>query len=429
MRRLASALTLAAAALLSACAPAHQAPVRSIAAAPEAAAEQRKPVTVLVSIDGFRPDYLDRGLTPTLSSLAAEGVRAPIQPSFPSKTFPNHWTLVTGVVPDVHGITANRIEDPARPEEVFTMATVDPWWWNAAKPVWVEAEEAGIRTAVMFWPGSAVAWGGTMPESGWGSPEGGRYPQDWQQFSMAVSNVQRVNTVLDWLRRPAEIRPAFVTLYFDTVDTAGHVGGPDSAELNAALRDIDGDIAMLVEGLERLGQPANLVIVSDHGMAATSSARVIALDEMLDPTLYRLVESGAYATFQPTEGSVEALEAALLREHPHMECWRKGEMPARFDYGTHARIPPYLCLPETGWTIAPTRREGEWTGGSHGYDPAAPEMAALFVAHGPAFRQGVRIPGFKNTVVAPLLRELMGLPQAASALTPVRGALDDNAQR
>ncbi|AKM06934.1 ectonucleotide pyrophosphatase/phosphodiesterase [Pelagerythrobacter marensis] len=429
MRRFASALTLAAAALLPACAPAHNTAVRSAAAVDGVRVEQRQPVTVLVSIDGFHPDYLDRGLTPTLSSLAEAGVRAPMRPSFPSKTFPNHWTLVTGEVPDVHGITANRIEDPARPDEVFTMATVDPWWWKAAKPIWVEAEEAGIRTASMFWPGSAVAWGGTMPESGWGAPEGGRYPQDWQQFSMAVTNVQRVNSVLDWLRRPAEIRPAFVTLYFDTIDTAGHGGGPDSAELNQALIKIDGDIAMLVAGLERLQQPANLVIVSDHGMAATSSARVIALDEVLDPSLYRLVEGGAYATFRPTEGNVDAFEAALLKEHPHMECWRKGEMPARFAYGTNVRIPPYFCLPQTGWTIAPSRNESEWTGGNHGYDPAAPEMTALFIANGPAFRQGATIPGFTNTAIAPLLRQLMGLPQDDTTLSPVRGALADRKPR
>lgn len=424
MRRLASALTLTAAALLAACAPV----VQNIAPATATAVqtEQRAPVTILVSIDGFRADYLDRGLTPTLSALAAEGVRAPMQPSFPSKTFPNHWTLVTGMVPDHHGIVANRIEDPARPGEVFTMATLDPWWWNEAKPVWVAAEEADIRSAAMFWPGSSVAWGGTTPEGGWGPVGDGTLPQDWQQFSMQVTNVQRVNTVLDWLRRPAEIRPEFVTLYFDTVDTAGHGGGPDSAELNEALRGIDGDIARLVGGLSDLGQPANLIIVSDHGMAATSSERVIALDELLDASLYRLVESGAYATFEPTEGNTAALEKALLRKHEHMECWRKGEIPERFAYGTHRRIPPYFCLPETGWTIALTQPEEAWTGGSHGYDPAAPEMAALFVAHGPAFSSGATLPTFRNTAITPLIRELIGLPQAPEtdgSLEPVRGAL------
>ncbi|WP_369025288.1 ectonucleotide pyrophosphatase/phosphodiesterase [Qipengyuania sp. RANM35] len=408
------ATAIAAAALaLSGCAPAVES-----ASAPVAVQEAREPVTILVSIDGFRSDYLERGMTPTLSGLAATGVRADMSPSFPSKTFPNHWTLVTGLVPDHNGITANKMEDPARPNEVFTMSTVDPFWWADAKPVWVEAEEAGIRSAAMFWPGSAVPWGGKV--EGWGPVEGGVMAQDWQAFSMQVTNTQRVNSVLDWLRRPADIRPAFVTLYFDTVDTAGHDGGPDSEEVNAALRDVDRYVAMLVDGLAKLGQPANLVIVADHGMAATSSERVIALDSLVDPALYRLVENGPYATFEATSGNAAKLETALLKPHDHMDCWRKSEIPARFQYGTHPRIPSYLCLAEVGWNILPTKPTSPWSGGTHGYDPFAKEMDALFIANGPAFRSGTNLPRFQNTSVAPLVRKLIGLPQS----TPSDGTVD-----
>ncbi|MBO6526727.1 alkaline phosphatase family protein [Erythrobacter sp.] len=418
MKRIAAALALGLASIVGGCATFPDAPVAS------APVEQREPVTILVSIDGFHPDYLDRGLTPTLSRLAAEGAIASMRPSFPTKTFPNHWTLVTGLVPDHHGITANRMEDEDRPEETFTMATVDPYWWSEAKPVWVEAEEAGIRSAAMFWPGSAVPWGGTAVR--FGPVTDGIMPSDWQAFSMQVSNTQRVNSVLDWLRRPAEIRPEFLTLYFDTIDTAGHDDGPVGEEIDAALRDIDGHIGHLVSGLGTLDQPANLVIVSDHGMAATSSEKMIVLADIVDPSLYRLVERGAYATFEATEGNTAALEAALLRDHPNMECWRKGEMPARFQYGTHERIPPYFCLPDTGWTITSSASDATWSGGNHGYDHFAPEMAALFIAHGPAFQSGVILDGFQNTAVAPLLRHLLGLPQATRAdgeLADVAGAL------
>ncbi|MBX7457299.1 ectonucleotide pyrophosphatase/phosphodiesterase [Qipengyuania sp. 1NDH17] len=411
MKKLVIALALATATTLAACAP----QVESVSAVQ---AEQREPVTILVSIDGFHPDYLDRGITPTLSALADGGVRAAMRPSFPTKTFPNHWTLVTGLVPDKHGITANRMEDQGKPEEPFTMATVDPYWWNQAKPVWVEAEEAGIRSAAMFWPGSAVPWGGTAVR--YGPVTDGILPSDWQQFSMQVSNTQRVNSVLDWLRRPADIRPEFLTLYFDTVDSAGHDGGPESEEVNEALRDVDAHIAMLVEGLEEFGQPANLVIVSDHGMAATSSERVIALDEVVDSSLYRLIEAGAYATFEPAEGKSREFREAILAKHDHMTCWAKQDIPARYEYGTHDRIPPYFCLPETGWTISRSRSSGSWTGGNHGYDPFAPEMQAIFIASGPAFRSGATTPVFQNTAVAPLLRHLIGLPGAS------RTTLDSN---
>lgn len=404
MKKVTTALALSLATLVGGCAtlPAPQ---------PEAASvERREPVTILVSIDGFHPDYLDKGLTPTLSGLAATGVEGHMTPSFPSKTFPNHWTLVTGKVPDQHGITANRMEDPSRPGETFTMDSVDPYWWSDAKPVWVEAEEAGIRSAAMFWPGSAVPWGGTAVR--WGPVTDGTLPQDWQQFSMQISNTQRVNSVLDWLRRPAEIRPAFVTLYFDTVDTAGHDGGPDSEEVNAALADIDTHIATLVDGLKDFGQPANLVIVSDHGMAATSSEQVIALADIVDPKLYRLMDTGPFASFEATEGNAAALEAALLVPHENMDCWRKSEIPARFEYGSHPRIPAYFCLAETGWSILPAAPTSSWTGGNHGYDSFATEMESLFIANGPAFRSGADLPKFRNTLIAPLLRSLLQLPAA-----------------
>ncbi|UOR14924.1 ectonucleotide pyrophosphatase/phosphodiesterase [Qipengyuania aquimaris] len=406
MKKLAAALALAAITALPACAP----QVESVSAA---TVESREPVTILVSIDGFHPDYLDRGITPALSALAEGGVNAEMRPSFPTKTFPNHWTLVTGLVPDHHGITANRMEDQGRPEETFTMATVDPYWWNEAKPVWVEAEEAGIRSAAMFWPGSAVPWGGTAVR--FGPVMDGILPSDWQQFSMQVSNTQRVNSVLDWLRRPADIRPEFVTLYFDTVDTAGHDDGPEGEEIDAALRDVDAHIAMLVEQLRAMQQPANLVIVSDHGMAPTSSERVIALDELFESSLYRLVEAGAYATFEPAEGKSREFHEAILADHDNMTCWAKEDIPARYNYGTHDRIPPYFCLPETGWTISRSRSSANWSGGNHGYDPFSPEMKALFIANGPAFRAATTVPIFDNTDVAPLLRHLVGLPQAERA--------------
>ena len=378
--------------------------------------EAREPVTILVAIDGFHPSFLDRGLTPTLSSLAEDGVRAPMRPSFPTKTFPNFYTLVTGLVPDHHGITANKMEDATRPGDVFTQANVDPYWWSEAKPLWVEAEQAGIRSAAMFWPGSAVPWGGTAKR--WGPVDDGILPSDWQAFSMQVSNTQRVNAVLDWLRRPSDIRPEFVTLYFDTVDTAGHDGGPVGEEMDAALSDVDRHVGNLVSGLEELGQPANIVIVSDHGMAPTSSERVIALDQVLDKSLYRLVEAGAYATFEPAEGKESEFRDAILADHEHMTCWTKDTIPARFNYGTHPRIPSYFCLPETGWTISTSAPNSSWTGGNHGYDNFAPEMQAIFIGNGPDFRQGVMLPIFDNTAVAPLLRKLIGLPPSPQGDSP-----------
>jgi len=365
-----------------------------------APAEVRAPVTILISIDGFHPDYLKRGVTPVLSRLAAEGVTGPMRPSFPSKTFPNHWTLVTGLRPDRHGIVGNRMEDPADPKTVFTMASDNPAWWSAAEPIWVAAEKAGVRTATQFWPGSNVPLGD------------GVRPSDWQQYNQAITTTQRVNGILDWLRRPAEIRPKLLTLYFEAVDSAGHAYGPDSPQVNAAAADVDAAVGALVEGLTALGQPANLVIVADHGMAATSSNRVVALDKLVDPSFYRVVEAGPYASLAPLPGREAAVEKALIAPHEHMQCWRKGELPARLHYGRNARVPAILCLAETGWQVLPTTPAEPRTGGAHGYDNMAPEMEALFIANGPGFARGRTVPAFDNVDVYPLLRGLIGLPQA-----------------
>ena len=371
-----------------------------LAAPAEARPAPRPPVTILISIDGFRPDYLSRGATPNLNALAARGISASMRPSFPSKTFPNHTTLVTGLVPDHNGIIANSMVDAKRPGEKFTMATEDPYWWQDAEPVWIAAEKAGIRTATLFWPGSNV-------------PHDGLRPQDWQQFNIAVSNTQRVNGIVDWLRRPSKIRPRFLTLYFDAVDTAGHEYGPDSPEVTKAAGEVDSAIGQLTRDLRRLHQRANLVIVADHGMAAIDETRKIRFDSVANPADYTLIEDGPFVMANAVPGHEEALAAALANAPRHMQCWRKGQLPERLHYGTHRRMTDWFCLADTGWMLTRGPQKKPVHGGTHGYDNAAPEMRALFIASGPAIRAQGRLPDFDNTDIEPLLRDLIGLPQGA----------------
>lgn len=366
-----------------------------------ATAEARAPVVVLVSIDGFRADYLERGVTPNLNALASAGISAAMRPSFPSITFPNHYTLVTGLRPDRNGIVGNRMEDPARPGQVFTMQSDQPYWWGEAEPIWVTAEKAGIRTATMFWPGSNVDFGGVRP-------------RDWAQYAGAISDRQRVDGIIDWLRRPVETRPRFLTLYFDLVDHAGHEFGPDSTKTTEAVAEVDAAIARLRAELAALGQPATLVIVADHGMAATSPDRTIKLYERIDPKLYRAIAAGPYAGLEPQPGQEAALGRALGQPVPHMTCWPKTAIPPALHYGTNPRVPRFVCLAETGWLILDKPPEPDRPlkpGGAHGYDPAAPEMAALFIASGPGIKPAGKLAGFDNVDVAPLLRDLLDLPQ------------------
>lgn len=396
-------------ACLSACAVPVPLPLNTVSTA---AREERAPVTILISIDGFRPDYLDRGATPELSALAAAGASGAMRPSAPSVTFPNHWTLVTGLRPDRHGIVANSFEDARRPGQTFTMASDDPFWWNDAEPIWVTAERAGVRTATVSWPGSNVAWGGTATTGAHRRITGGVRPRDWHQYNEAVSDGQRVDAAIDWLRRPAATRPRFVTLYFDRVDTAGHEHGPDAPETTAAVAQVDAAIGRLRRELAAMGQPANLVIVADHGMAETRVERTIRLDRILGAGDYRLVFGGAVVGIEPVAGRETKVAAALLRPHDGMTCYRKAALPAALGYGRNARVPSFVCTVEVGRVAydKPPRADQPRIGGAHGYDPAHPTMRALFLASGPAFRPGVKLAPFDNTAVAPLLRELLGLP-------------------
>ncbi|MCL9999941.1 MAG: ectonucleotide pyrophosphatase/phosphodiesterase [Erythrobacter sp.] len=382
-----------------------------------AARETTRPVTVLVGIDGFRSDYLERGVTPRLAALANAGATGAMRPSFPTKTFPNHFALVTGYRPDRNGIVGNAMIDPRRPGVVFSLGNaaqaLDPFWWGEAEPVWITAEKAGLRTATMFWPGSEVAIGG-------------RRPSDWMRFDQNVANVQRVNTLLDWLRRPPSIRPAFATVYFDTVDTAGHRFGPDSAEVNAALAEVDARVGEMVDGAAKLGVAINWVIVADHGMRQTDEARVIQLDTLIDRASMVVVEAGPYAAIEPAAGTDERVAKALLVPHEHMTCTRKEDLPERLHYGKNPRVAAIICIAEAGWTILSGPSPYPVTGGAHGYDNADPEMLALFIASGPAFARGETLPVFDNVAVAALLRAVLGLPEDADAdgkLADVKAAL------
>jgi predicted AlkP superfamily pyrophosphatase or phosphodiesterase len=364
---------------------------------------QQRPV-ILIGIDGFRADYMDRGVTPTLSGLAAEGVRADggMKPSFPSVTFPNFYTLVTGLHPDNHGLVYNTMRDPGLPGRTFTLRNraevMDRVWYDDGEPIWVTAEKAGLRTATMFWPGSEA-------------PINGVRPSYWLPFEQTVPSLARVNILLGWFTLPVEERPRLATLYFDIVDTAGHRFGPGTPETDVALSEVDTAVAALLTGLEARGIVADLVIVADHGMAAVSGERLVFLDDYIDVSAVQITGEGPVATLDPLPGREADVEARLLGRHEHMECWRKGDMPARLAYGRHPRVPALVCLAETGWMIGTRARTdpARIRGGAHGYDNAAPEMRALFIGHGPAFARGVVVPDMDSVDVQPLLGRLLGL--------------------
>ncbi|HWW27242.1 MAG TPA: ectonucleotide pyrophosphatase/phosphodiesterase [Caulobacter sp.] len=383
----------------------------------------KPPLTILISLDGFRPDYLDRGNAPALSALVADGVRGAMRPSFPSLTYPNHYTLVTGKRPDHHGMVNNTLEDEAIPGVSFSMsnhdAVGDGRWWDQARPIWVSAEQQGVHAGILFWPGSEAQIDGVRPSR-------------WKVFDIKVSSNDRVDTLLSWI--DAKDPPlGLATLYFDRTDTEGHHYGPDSPEVNAAAAEVDAAIGRLVGGLKARGLYAttNIVVVADHGMAPQPLSGLVDVATLVDPAKVRFVSTGSIVGVRALPGFEAEVAAAMLKAHPHLTCWKKEKVPARYGYGTNPRVPPIVCLADRGWYFATANAlekrlaEHPRDGGAHGYDPFDPTMRAVFVAHGPAFRSGVVLPVFDNVDVYPLLTRLIGVKgdKGDGTLGPVKAAL------
>lgn len=361
-------------------------------------------VVILVSLDGFHPDYLARGVTPSLDSLARVGVRAEwMTPSFPTKTFPNHYTLVTGLLPDHHGIVANNMWDDTLGR--FTMArrdaVQDARWWGG-EPLWVTAERQGIRTAPMFWPGSEAPIGGAMPAI-------------WMRYDGDVPLATRVDSLLAWLTLPDSLRPRFLTLYASDVDHWGHQRGPAAPEVDSALARVDSMIGRLGAGLAARGMSGqvNVIVVSDHGMSATSPERLIALDDYVTMDDLTVVDWTPVGAVTPKPGKLDAVYAALRGAHPHLHVYRRGEVPGQYRFGTHPRVTDLVLIADDGWTITTRDRFASFrAGGTHGYDQTLPSMRAVFLAAGPAFRQGATVPAFSNIHVYALMADILGVRPA-----------------
>jgi predicted AlkP superfamily pyrophosphatase or phosphodiesterase len=364
---------------------------------------------ILISIDAFRWDYLKKYDAPTLRALADSGVYAKrLTPCFPSLTFPNHYTLVTGLYPEHHGIVSNTFYDPALGAAFVSKSAAsagDSRWWEAAEPVWINAEKHGLRSACMFWPGSEAAIHGVRPTF-------------FKAYDNNLTCLQRVENLLAWLALPAAQRPAFATLYFSNVDTIGHLFGPDTPETAAAVKEADAAIARLLEGLARLGlrDSANLVIVSDHGMEPVSIDRVLVVEDYLEPDAFTLDFAGPVAGLRPKSGTAEELVARLRDKHPQLNVWLRHEVPERLHYRASDRICPVIVLANPGWELSTrawvSTRRLTFERGSHGYDPASPNMGALFIASGPAFRRKVTLEEVENIHVYHLLCAVLGLSPA-----------------
>lgn len=359
-------------------------------------AQAEKHYTVIVSLDGFRWDYPQMYETPFFDQMAREGVKATMIPSFPSKTFPNHYTMATGLVPDHHGIVANSFWDPER-KEVYKMnkpATRNDASYYGGEPIWVTAQKQGIKTGNVYWVGSDIAVKGEHPT----------YYQVYDK-KPRLSQTERVAEVLRMLRLPEADRPQLVMLYFEDSDTYGHTYSPFSQETRKCIARLDALMRFLWEELQSLpfAKDVNLIVTSDHGMATVSADRFVPIKHLLKEEWYTLIDGNLPAQIYTQPQFRDSVYHAL-KDLNHVRVWKREEIPAYLNYGTSPRVGDIIVLPDLGWLVD----EGNKTlPGAHGFDPTYDDMQVMFRACGPDFKKGYEAPKFRNVSIYSLLARLL----------------------
>ncbi|XP_062607940.1 uncharacterized protein LOC134269752 isoform X1 [Saccostrea cucullata] len=383
------------------------------------------PPLLLVSLDGFRADYLTRNLTPTLQKLSHCGVHTPYMRSvYPTLTFPNHYSIVTGLYPESHGIVDNNMYDEKINDtfHIYTDAKSNPEWWGG-EPLWITAHKQGKKSASFFWVGADVNISGY-------------YPDIWKPYDGKILYEERVDTVLDWLSMTTSDRPDFVTLYFDEPDHTGHEVGPDGPEVNEMLGKMDSIVSRLMNGLYRrqIHNCVNLIILADHGMEKTACSRRVFLNNYMNTKDY-LIFDGTIGSIhkdfyeekkvvkkRKNSSSVEEVMNKLSCKSGHLQMFTKSDIPVRHHYANNKRIGDIVVDVQAKWMVAKDKHT-YCLEGNHGFDNLYKSMQALFLAHGPGFKQNYSSQPFENIELYNLMSDLIGISPAPNNGTP--GALHD----
>ncbi|OVA08451.1 Type I phosphodiesterase/nucleotide pyrophosphatase/phosphate transferase [Macleaya cordata] len=373
------------------------------------------PVVLLISSDGFRFGYQFKTPTPNIHRLIANGTEADLGliPVFPTLTFPNHYSIATGLYPAYHGIINNHFRHPST-GETFYMGSHDPKWW-LGEPIWETVVTHGLKAATYFWPGSEVnkgSWNCSFDLC--------------KHFNGSVPFEERVDSVLGYFDLPSNEIPAFMTLYFEDPDQQGHKVGPDDPEITKAVARIDMMIGRLIDGLEKRGvfEDVTIIMVGDHGMVGTCDKKLIFLED-LAPWIE--IPANSVQTYSPVVSiypppgfsasdvvakMMEGLKSGKVENGMNLRVFLKEDLPDRLHYSTSDRIPPIIGLLEEGFKVEQKRSKRKECGGSHGYDNAFFSMRTIFIGHGPQFARGVKVPSFENVQIYNLVTSVLKIQGA-----------------
>ncbi len=359
------------------------------------------PYVILISFDGFRWDYLNRNLTPNINSFFDSGVKAlSLMPCYPSSTFPNHLSIITGKYPQNHGIISNNFfnKHTGQKYSIRDSSVTEPFWY-LGEAFWETARRQAIVTASFFWPGSEISLEY-------------RRPNYYVPFNPKIPYIKRIDSVVSWLSLPYQKRPKFITLYFEETDNKGHNFGPNSEEVNKAIFLLDSLFGYFVQRLRQINflDSVNIIIVSDHGMAEIEPRKVVKLWEIIDTTDFRIYSTGYIASIESNKGNLDSLYLALKHKYSNFDIYKREDVPKHFHFSNNQFIGDYVIIPNWGWSVASSERDYVFRiKGNHGYDNFWLDMHGIFLARGPAFKVGYQVGTLKNIDIYPLLCKIFGI--------------------
>ncbi|MFZ4399626.1 MAG: ectonucleotide pyrophosphatase/phosphodiesterase [Bacteroidales bacterium] len=365
----------------------------------------KQPYLIVISLDGFRWDYPEIYHLTHFDSIAKIGVKAnSIQPCFPTVTFPNHYSMATGLYPENHGIVQNKFYDNALKltYKIGDSKTVMDERFYGGEPIWVTAEKQNLKTASFYWVGSEA-------------PIKGIHPSFWKLYENKIPFDQRIDTVIHWLQMPEKERPHLVMFYLPEPDAISHDYGPESYETKKMLTYLDSLLWVFVQKLKDLsiGNEINVIITSDHGMSTVSKDRNIIIDDYLNPLWIK----GMYGynpcyNITAADNCIDSIYISL-KNRPHLKVWKVKEVPKRLHYNNNQRIADIVVVADSSWSIS-RKKDKPPFGGAHGYDNDNMDMHGIFYAFGPDFKKDYKRKCFNNIQLYVLMSQLLKIKPVPS---------------
>lgn len=365
---------------------------------------------LLISFDGFRSDYLTKTDTPNFDALVKQGVISKgLIPIFPTKTFPNHYSIATGLYPENHNLISNSMVDKqlGLRYSIRDRGQVENPIWYGGEPIWNTVEKSGKKAGTMFWVGSEA-------------PIQNMRPTFWKRYDGDMGGQARIDSVIAWMSLGNEKEIDFGTLYFSKTDDMGHKFGPDSPEVEQAIQNADTLIGYLIRQLKEkdLLSNTNIIIVSDHGMSKISRDKIIVLDNYIDIGNVDIIESSPSLMMNIISGEVYAIYELLKNANKPMQVYTREDLPERFRLKKSQRVPDLVVIPDIGYTINIKsifdNQPNYPSGGTHGFDNITKEMQAILILSGPSFKQGIEMPEVENIHLYELMVHLLGIESAGT---------------